>query len=167
MSVSVKVYRDVKVNPIASALIGSKWLALRSGALYTSSNEPLSVWWRDPRGIPNLPVAESDTAQCNLKQSLCSPGQALRVPGSWGSQISRQSAHEGGKVVSPTHRPPLPLSVRGWVYPRAEVRLGGLCQWKIPVTRPGIEPAISRLVAQCLNQLRHRVPQRNAIATLF
>ena len=25
----------------------------------------------------------------------------------WGSQISRQSAHKGGKVVSPTHRPPL------------------------------------------------------------
>jgi hypothetical protein len=23
-------------------------------------------------------------------------------------RISRQSAHEGGKVVSPTHRPPLP-----------------------------------------------------------
>jgi hypothetical protein len=32
------------------------------------------------------------------------------------SQISRQSAHEGGKVVSPTHRPPLVMvliSVRG------------------------------------------------------
>jgi hypothetical protein len=31
--------------------------------------------------------------------------------GPWGSRrlrISRQSAHEGGKVVSPTHRPPLP-----------------------------------------------------------
>ena len=34
-----------------------------------------------------------------------------RVPGVRGSQISRHSAHEGGKVFSPTHRPPLPREI--------------------------------------------------------
>jgi len=40
------------------------------------------------------------------EESSYKPGQALRTPGVQGSQVSRQSAHEGGKFVSPTHRPP-------------------------------------------------------------
>jgi hypothetical protein len=43
-----------------------------------------------------------------VKQSHYRAWQALKFSGGWGSQILRQSAHEGGKVVSPMHRPPLP-----------------------------------------------------------
>jgi hypothetical protein len=99
-----------------------------------------------------------------VKQSHYRPGQALRAAGGWVSQISRQSAHEGGKVVSPTHRPPLPAreyslySLRGCVDPRSIVRPEGLSEWNIPMAISGIEPATFRLVAQCLSQLRHRVP---------
>ena len=84
-----------------------------------------------------------------VKQSHYRPGQALRVPGGWVSQISRQSVHEGSKVVSRTQRPPLPLqeiflvliSVRGWVNLRDIVRPEWIWQLKIPMTPSGIKPA--------------------------
>ena len=74
----------------------------------------------------------------SLKRSLYSPrpGQAVRVPVGWGSQIATQLAHEGGKFVKPTHWLPfLPRKYSWYSFlleaestPRAVVRSEGLCQ---------------------------------------
>jgi len=44
--------------------------------------------------------------KAKVEQSLYRPGQALRVPEDLGSQILRQSVHEGGMVVSRMHWSP-------------------------------------------------------------
>ena len=111
-----------------------------------------------PHGVVSMSV--------KVKQSHYRPGQALRIPGVWDSQISRQSTHEGGKIVSPTHQPPLTPRKYSWysvlleteLTPGQIVRPEGSCQWKIWMTPSGIELATFRLVVQCLNQLRHCMP---------
>jgi len=109
------------------------------------------------------------TLKVKLKQSLYKPGQALRVAECWGSQISRQSAHEGGKLLMPMHWPTVPpqkiflvlISVRGWGDPKAIAWPEWLCQWKIQMTLLGIEATTFRLAAQCLDQLCHCMPLLN------
>jgi hypothetical protein len=64
--------------------------------------------------ISHVFVAQSmycTNPRSEVKQSQYRPGQAHKVPGGRGSQIYRQSAHEGGKVVRPTHRPFLPPGI--------------------------------------------------------
>ena len=50
----------------------------------------------------------------DVQQSHHRPEEAQRVPGGWDFQIPRQLVHEGGKVVSPTHHPPLPPRKYTW-----------------------------------------------------
>jgi hypothetical protein len=92
---------------------------------------------------------------------------AQRVPGGIGSQISWHSAHEGGEVVSLTHRPPfLPgmflvlIFTWAWVDHTAVVRSEGDMS-------PGIDPGTIRLVAQRLKHYATPGPTFKTITHLL
>ena len=104
------------------------------------------------------PLHSPTTTKVKGKSVPFQAQSAQRVPGSLGSQITwqwsrmvvRLSALRTGRLY-PQKIFLVLISVRGWVDPRAIVRSEGLCQWKIPMTPSGIEPATSWFEAQHLN----------------
>ena len=101
-------------------------------------------------------------------------GKALPLQAWSGPEGSRKlrfldymtTAEDGGKVVSLTHRPPLPPgNASGTHFCYSLSRPQGhsairriLCQWKNPMTPTGIEPATFRFVAQHFNHCATAVP---------
>jgi hypothetical protein len=100
--------------------------------------------------------------QVKAKQSHYRPGQTLKVPVGWDSQISRQSAHGGGKVVSPMHRPTLHPRNYSWYsfLLEAESTPGPYCgrkdyvnekfQWYNRKTNPRPSDLLQRASTNCV-----------------
>jgi hypothetical protein len=86
----------ISLDDLVKTILSRTHYRKRKGCCVVCSEH---TYIRFGRTVPNVSK--------QVKLSHYRPGQALRVSGGWGYHISRQSAHEGGKVVSHTHRPPL------------------------------------------------------------
>ena len=82
------------------------------------------------------------------------------------------TAQDGGKVVSLTHRQPLPAGNAPGTHfyyrlsrPQGHSAIGRIMSMKNPLTLTGIEPATFRFVAQHLNHCATAVPTCKSVLT--
>ena len=101
-----------------------------------------------------------------LKPSHYRPGHSRGGWGSWDlpefldnrhMKVARLSALRTGRLYPPGDNLIL-LSVRSLSRPQGHTTAGTFKSKKIPMTPSGIDNMTFRLVAQCVNQMRHRVP---------
>ena len=134
--------------------------------VYRSATDDVSlhVYWNlNPGRLTEANIDSTvsrSVTSCSLVEAVSKgkgkaiPVQTLRFPGGWGPRfqdsqhmkVVRLSALRTGQLY-PQEIFLVLISVRGWVGLRAIVLPQGLCQWKVPVTPSGIEPATFWLVA--------------------
>jgi hypothetical protein len=82
--------------------------------------------------------------------------------------VVRLSALRTGRRLRPGNIPGTHIFFsRGRIKPMTILRPERFDQWKIPITPSGTEPATIRFLAQCLNQLYHRVPPLTLSQLMF
>ena len=149
-------------------MIISRWIIRRTRNVSDKNCKKKKKKNQNTRLILNNFLSENCTVYDikKVKLSHYRPGQALRAPGCWGSQIPRQLTHESGKVVSPTHRPSLPpgnTPSTHFCYRLSQLQSHNGARRIMSMknsndtigNRTRDLPVCS---AQSLNQLRHRVP---------